>query len=57
MRKMALVFSLLVLSLPTYARKVSRSQMTVGNPAALTIAAVDGGLPAPNTSTSGITKA
>jgi hypothetical protein len=46
MRKMALLFSLLALSLPIYARKVPRSQMTVGNPAALTITAVDDALPA-----------
>src|SRR5437660_4468473 len=46
MRKMVLIFSLLVLSLPIYARKVPRSQMTVGNPAALTITAVDDALPA-----------
>jgi hypothetical protein len=45
MRKMALIFSLLVVSLPMYARKVPRSQMTVGNPAALTITAVDDALP------------
>jgi len=47
---MALIFSLLALSLPfslpMYARKVPRSQMTVGNPAALTITAVDDALPA-----------
>lgn len=46
MRKTALIFSLLVLSLPIYARKVPRSQMTFGNPAALTISAVDDALPA-----------
>lgn len=43
---MALIFSLLALSLPVYARIVPRSQMTVGNPAALTITAVDDALPA-----------
>jgi len=46
MRKMALIFSLFALSLPLYARRVPRSQMTVGNPAALTITAVDPALPA-----------
>jgi hypothetical protein len=46
MRKMALIFSLLALALPMYARRVPRSQMTVGNPAALTITAVDDALPA-----------
>jgi hypothetical protein len=46
MRKMALIFSLFVVSLPMYARKVPRSQMTFGNPAALTITAVDDALPA-----------
>jgi hypothetical protein len=46
MRKIALIFSLLALSLPLYARKVPRSQMIVGNPAALTITAVDDALPA-----------
>jgi len=46
MRKTALIFSLLALSLPLYARKVPRSQMTVGNPAALIITAVDDALPA-----------
>src|SRR5216684_223280 len=47
MRKMALVFSLLVLSLPIYARNPSRlSRMTAVNPATLVIAPVDAGLPA-----------
>jgi len=46
MRKMALIFLLLALSLPMYARRVPRSQMTVGNPAALTITSVDDALPA-----------
>jgi hypothetical protein len=46
MRKMTLIFSLLAFSLPMYARKVPRSQMTVGNPAALTITSVDDALPA-----------
>src|SRR5438270_3702961 len=46
MRKMALLFSLFALSLPMYARRVPRSQMTVANPAALTITAVDDALPA-----------
>jgi hypothetical protein len=46
MRKMALIFSLLALSLPMYARRVPRSKMTFGNPAALAITAVDEGLPA-----------
>jgi hypothetical protein len=46
MRKIALIFSLLILPLPIYARRVPRSQMTVGNPAALTITAVEDGLPA-----------
>ena len=47
MRKMALVFSLLVLSLPIYARNPSRlSRMTAVNPATLVIAPVDADLPA-----------
>lgn len=47
MRKMALVFSLLALSLPIYARNPSRlSRMTAVNPATLVIAPVDAGLPA-----------
>jgi|GEM_PF-378906 len=47
MRKMTLIFSLLAfLALPMYARRVPRSQMTVGNPAALTITDVDDALPA-----------
>jgi hypothetical protein len=45
MRKIALIFSLLALSLPLYARRVPRSQMTFGNPAALTVTAVDDTLP------------
>jgi hypothetical protein len=43
---MALIFSLVALSLPLYARKLPRSQMTAGDPAALAIAPVDGNLPA-----------
>src|SRR5437763_59906 len=47
MRKIALVLSLLVLSLPIYARNPSRlAKMTAGNPAALTITPVDANLPA-----------
>jgi len=46
MRKMALIFSLFAVALPMYARRVPRSQMTVGNPAALTITAVDDAVPA-----------
>jgi hypothetical protein len=46
MKKMALISLLLLLSLPLYARRVPRSQMTVGNPAALTVTAVDDALPA-----------
>ncbi|MGA8809347.1 MAG: hypothetical protein WB973_15870 [Thermoanaerobaculia bacterium] len=46
MRKMTLIFLLLALSMPMYARKVPRSQMTVGNAAALTVTAVDDALPA-----------
>lgn len=47
MRKMTLVFTLLALSLPIYARNPSRlSRMTVVNPATLVIAPVDAGLPA-----------
>jgi hypothetical protein len=47
MRKMALILALLALSLPIYARNPSRlANMTAGDPAALTITAVEGDLPA-----------
>lgn len=47
MKKIAIIFTLLALSLPIYARNLSRlARMTVTNPASLTIGAVDPALPA-----------
>src|SRR5882757_3125456 len=47
MRKVALFLILVALSLPMYARNVSRlARMTASNPAAMTVTPVDGDLPA-----------
>jgi hypothetical protein len=47
MKKIAALFFLFALALPTYGRNLSRlSRMTTGNPASLTITAVTGDLPA-----------